>query len=675
MQKFNGQLINQFPNSINGNAAAGAQVTVRLKSSGVLANLYAVDSISGATLSNPLTADQKGYYGFYAPDGVYTLDVSISGTPQLEIQLQDVAALQAQFDGALANAGYIPVGTFAIGCTVSQSNGVVSDGSAYWRWDGALPKTVTPGSSPLPVGASGWILISDGGLRGEIAATNSTVPIGGIGAGIIANQSKYIRTPEDFGTGADAIQLAINACAAAGGGTVLLGPKTYTVTAPIEIKRKVNIIGNSVESTIISKQVASTVDGIDAVFIARDSELANNFRLENFKVLGNRTNKASGNTVSTNGIFLNFAHFYMIKNVMVENCLRGFVLNQNYVASLERITGLMCQDYGFHSYNSCTTLTVSNSLMWGCKGGYKVHSTIYSSFRDCACDHSDAGGTLTDPFLPQGSGGNYLDPAFLWDIVASRITVIGSGTENSYSQWLYAEGAFVDFINPYVFNMKGYSSTYRAIATRGTGKSRVNIRNPRFDIALDGAPSALRRMFFVENPRVQNICMDTPVSGGASFGEFAHPMKGVIFDDYIRILNYTQENMIVGQTQNNLIYTAADVEPTVTISGNVKRFNIINKTGSSKKMKVPIDNAGVIELILVGTHLSGTDTLTVRIVGDDGTLDVLKSFSLSGPIDLRTYIYLNEQTALTTKPIFLEILSPSSADTTFFTTFEVNRVM
>lgn len=186
MQRFNGQLINQFPNTINGNAAAGAQVTIRVKSSGALATLYATNSTGGTTLPNPLTADSKGYYGFYAPDGVYTLDVSIAGTPQLEIQLQDVAALQAQFDGALANAGYIPVGTFAIGCTVSQANGVVSDGSSYWRWDGALPKTVTAGSAPVPTGVGNWILVGDGALKNDLAPSSSTVLVGGVQAGELA---------------------------------------------------------------------------------------------------------------------------------------------------------------------------------------------------------------------------------------------------------------------------------------------------------------------------------------------------------------------------------------------------------------------------------------------------------------------------------------------------------
>lgn len=120
MQRFNGQLINQFPNTINGNAAAGAQVTIRVKSSGALASLYATNSLSGGTLPNPITADAKGYYGFYAPDNVYALDVNIAGTPQLEIQLQDVGELVNFVDSAVAqvqDSGTEPTGqsvTFAI---------------------------------------------------------------------------------------------------------------------------------------------------------------------------------------------------------------------------------------------------------------------------------------------------------------------------------------------------------------------------------------------------------------------------------------------------------------------------------------------------------------------------------------------------------------------------------
>lgn len=182
MQKYNGQLIRQFASSVTGNAASGVTVTVRKQSDNSLATLYVENNIAGATLSNPLTTSSTGHFAFYAADGVYTLTFS-DNTPQQVIQLQDTVALQEQFDSAVMNAGYIPGGTFSAGATLTQANQVLSDGSSYWRWDGSFPKTVTAGSSPTPTGAGQWILVSDQALRADLAASNSTVLIGGIEAG------------------------------------------------------------------------------------------------------------------------------------------------------------------------------------------------------------------------------------------------------------------------------------------------------------------------------------------------------------------------------------------------------------------------------------------------------------------------------------------------------------
>jgi 4-alpha-glucanotransferase len=109
MQKYNGQLIRQFASSVSGNAASGVTVTVRRQSDSGLATLYVDNNIAGATLPNPITSSSTGHFSFYAPDDVYTLTFSDT-TPVQVIQLQDVAELQAQFDSAVLNAGYIPSG-------------------------------------------------------------------------------------------------------------------------------------------------------------------------------------------------------------------------------------------------------------------------------------------------------------------------------------------------------------------------------------------------------------------------------------------------------------------------------------------------------------------------------------------------------------------------------------
>jgi len=216
MQKYNGQLIRQFASSVSGNAASGVTVMVRRQSDSALATLYAENSTSGATLVNPITTSSTGHFSFYAEDGVYTLTFSDT-TPQQVIQLQDVSELQAQFDAAVLNAGYIPSGTFSAGATLTQANQVLSDGSSYWRWDGSFPKVVTAGSAPTPTGVGGWIVLSDFALRGDLADTGSSVLVGGVEAGRVASNSRrvnildYVTNKANALSGTENIRPAIEA--------------------------------------------------------------------------------------------------------------------------------------------------------------------------------------------------------------------------------------------------------------------------------------------------------------------------------------------------------------------------------------------------------------------------------------------------------------------------------
>lgn len=111
----------------------------------------------------------------------------------IPLQAQDIADNIAASEQALANSGFIPKGDFTTGGTAEAKNEVFSDGTDYWRYDGALPFTVTAGSSPTPTGVGAWINVTDGTLRSQLAASESTVLISGVEAVKLTNREVNVK--------------------------------------------------------------------------------------------------------------------------------------------------------------------------------------------------------------------------------------------------------------------------------------------------------------------------------------------------------------------------------------------------------------------------------------------------------------------------------------------------
>ncbi|WP_163371596.1 hypothetical protein [Enterobacter hormaechei] len=84
---------------------------------------------------------------------------------------------------AIAQYGWIPVGTFQDGATLTLPNQILKDTTdgSYYRWDGDLPKTVPSGSTPSTSGGTGvgaWLSVGDSTLRSMLAAPGGDKLIG-----------------------------------------------------------------------------------------------------------------------------------------------------------------------------------------------------------------------------------------------------------------------------------------------------------------------------------------------------------------------------------------------------------------------------------------------------------------------------------------------------------------
>lgn len=84
---------------------------------------------------------------------------------------------------AIAQYGWIPVGTFQAGTTLTTPNQILKDETdgGYYRWDGAFPKLVPSGSTPSTSGGTGvgaWLSVGDSTLRAMLAAPGGDKLIG-----------------------------------------------------------------------------------------------------------------------------------------------------------------------------------------------------------------------------------------------------------------------------------------------------------------------------------------------------------------------------------------------------------------------------------------------------------------------------------------------------------------
>ncbi|MEG5970110.1 hypothetical protein UXP81_02945 [Enterobacter hormaechei] len=115
---------------------------------------------------------------------------------------------------AIAQYGWIPVGTFQDGATLTLPNQILKDTTdgEYYRWDGSfLPsgKVVPNGSTPRTTGGVGvgaWISVGDSTLRALLASANGATQIGTSHRGLLSSDLNAIdRRPSGYGDSVSAV--------------------------------------------------------------------------------------------------------------------------------------------------------------------------------------------------------------------------------------------------------------------------------------------------------------------------------------------------------------------------------------------------------------------------------------------------------------------------------------
>lgn len=446
----------------------------------------------------------------------------------------------------------------------------------------------------------------------------------------------------------------------------------FIISKPLEIPHRLILSGNGRRTKIIKK--SSVVDslGRNTVLSAHQK---NGFEIKNLELVGDRTDYVSGNKTTVDGLTLSSCSYFSVESVWVIHCKRGYFLETNYCCSYIRLTAQQCQGYAFTLRNATTSTTMINPTGWGCGGMFDMIAVIYSTIINPACDHSDAGGHPQDPFLPDGSGGDYKNPSFIYSISASNVVIISSGTENSYSKYLYAEGGSIVFMNPFVYNIELHSENFSFMELRGQGTSSVDFINPDFRTINNMlTPSPTRRGFYIENPDRQKIKTNRHITLNETFGDYTYNgVEGVEYAYKSTISNLNQNTIEIGGTTPLIVDDSRGSIQNVYV-GTEKRVKLINSQAETTDFRLPLNVSrfNQIKLVVGGYQSSQYGSMKCRVVEVvGGVKNVLRNFSVTGgDFVIRDIINVD-----TTYPCFLEFTSAWSTDTIYLTKMEVFEVL
>ncbi|ANN86123.1 tail spike protein [Enterobacter phage Arya] len=197
------ELKTYFAQDRTGNLIPSATVSIYLTGTTTLAT--GLKNVSGGNLANPFSADADGKIQFYAPDGIYDMQVSLGSTTGVKVtfqcldvqqQLTDAnsaadraenaaesiedqtatitANTREQWRRALADAGLSLVsGSFEEGATATTTIDAVwnQEGGQCYTWGGTLPKTVPANSTPGSTGgvsSGAWVSVAGVILRSDL---------------------------------------------------------------------------------------------------------------------------------------------------------------------------------------------------------------------------------------------------------------------------------------------------------------------------------------------------------------------------------------------------------------------------------------------------------------------------------------------------------------------------
>lgn len=307
-----------------------------------------------------------------------------------------IVGFQHTAEEAIRNYGYITMDSFEDGATLTLPNQVLRYEATgeYYRWDGAFPKVVPAGSTPASTGGIGkgaWLSVGDAVLRQILSSDEGfDVVSGKIDLPGAVNQSlkkaisvsvniiSFGADPTGITDSSDAIQAAIDAVYALGGGEVFIPKSTgsvgkqgigYLVTKSIMLKPFVNLRGEGVNSCL----KANSELGNGLLVLMHGGGISGRY-LYNFLLQGNGTGIGIGTDIEATADAVQHIYGFDIQGVCVELFETGMQLQGLWHSTLRNCTTSSCR-MGLHLWGQNVSINIT-----GCHFRRDHYSTLGNTF-------------------------------------------------------------------------------------------------------------------------------------------------------------------------------------------------------------------------------------------------------------------------------------------------------
>ena len=155
------------------------------------------------------------------------------------------------------------------------------------------------------------------------------------------------------------------------------------------------------------------------------------------------------------------------------------------------------------------------------------------------------------------------------------------------------------------------------------------------------------------------------------FGDYAYSANGVHSLSEKAILDYTQENMVIGQG-SQFIHGASDVA-TVILNGTTKELSIDSVSANVIQFNQPLPANGLFKVTGVGTYTSSYNIAKIDLIETNGsTVNVFKNWTNSGSaLSMGSWIYVEATTGYS---VYLRVTTNHTTDTMKFSELSVTHI-